>query len=121
MDSYHPAQIRALADASYAPKIISGSPRQSVVHSRHHPENLGNQRHINQSTAQMRARDHRAAASTLAHGEGCVDELLLYYAPFFMGEGIGMANVGPLQNLAQRQDWQIIDQSLCVCTLTAWR
>jgi diaminohydroxyphosphoribosylaminopyrimidine deaminase/5-amino-6-(5-phosphoribosylamino)uracil reductase len=44
--------------------------------------------------------------------EGCVDELLLYYAPFFMGEGIGMANVSPLQNLAQRQDWQIIDQSL---------
>jgi diaminohydroxyphosphoribosylaminopyrimidine deaminase/5-amino-6-(5-phosphoribosylamino)uracil reductase len=44
--------------------------------------------------------------------EHCVDELLLYYAPFFMGEGIGMANVSPLQNLDQRQDWQIIDQSL---------
>jgi len=44
--------------------------------------------------------------------EDCVDELLLYYAPFFMGEGIGMANVSPLQNLDQRQDWQIIDQSL---------
>ena len=44
--------------------------------------------------------------------ENCVDELLLYYAPFFMGEGIGMANVSPLQNLDQRQDWQIIDQSL---------
>ena len=44
--------------------------------------------------------------------EHCVDELLLYYAPFFMGEGIGMANVSPLQNLDLRQDWQIIDQSL---------
>ena len=44
--------------------------------------------------------------------EDCVDELLLYYAPFFMGEGIGMANVSPLQNLDLRQDWQIIDQSL---------
>ena len=44
--------------------------------------------------------------------EHCVDELLLYYAPFFMGEGIGMANVSPLQNLDLLQDWQIIDQSL---------
>jgi diaminohydroxyphosphoribosylaminopyrimidine deaminase/5-amino-6-(5-phosphoribosylamino)uracil reductase len=44
--------------------------------------------------------------------ENCVDELLLYYAPFFMGEGISMANVSPLQNLDQRQDWKIIDQSL---------
>jgi diaminohydroxyphosphoribosylaminopyrimidine deaminase/5-amino-6-(5-phosphoribosylamino)uracil reductase len=44
--------------------------------------------------------------------EDCVDELLLYYAPFFMGEGIGMANISPLQNLDQRQNWQIIDQSL---------
>lgn len=44
--------------------------------------------------------------------EACVDELLLYYAPFFMGEGIGMANISPLATLDQRQDWQIIDQSL---------
>ena len=44
--------------------------------------------------------------------EGCVDELLLYYAPFFMGEGIGMVNISPLINLDQRQDWQIIDQTL---------
>ena len=44
--------------------------------------------------------------------EDCVDELLLYYAPFFMGEGIGMANISPLIALDQRQDWQIIDQSL---------
>ncbi|MES2585517.1 MAG: bifunctional diaminohydroxyphosphoribosylaminopyrimidine deaminase/5-amino-6-(5-phosphoribosylamino)uracil reductase RibD [Pseudomonadota bacterium] len=44
--------------------------------------------------------------------EDCVDELLLYYAPFFMGEGIGMVNISPLTALDQRQDWQIIDQSL---------
>jgi diaminohydroxyphosphoribosylaminopyrimidine deaminase/5-amino-6-(5-phosphoribosylamino)uracil reductase len=45
--------------------------------------------------------------------EDCVDELLLYYAPLFMGDGIGMANIIPLTALDQRQDWQIIDQSLC--------
>ena len=44
--------------------------------------------------------------------EDCVDELLLYYAPFFMGEGIGMANTTPLDLLQSRQDWKIIDQSL---------
>ena len=44
--------------------------------------------------------------------EACVDELLLYYAPFFMGDGIGMANISPLTALDQRQDWQIADQSL---------
>ncbi|MBU3590734.1 bifunctional diaminohydroxyphosphoribosylaminopyrimidine deaminase/5-amino-6-(5-phosphoribosylamino)uracil reductase RibD [Polynucleobacter sp. 78F-HAINBA] len=42
--------------------------------------------------------------------EHCVDELLLYYAPFFIGEGIGMANISPLGALDQRQDWQMIDQ-----------
>jgi diaminohydroxyphosphoribosylaminopyrimidine deaminase/5-amino-6-(5-phosphoribosylamino)uracil reductase len=44
--------------------------------------------------------------------EDCVDELLLYCAPFFMGEGIGMANISPLAALDQAQDWQIIDQGL---------
>ena len=44
--------------------------------------------------------------------EGCVDELLLYYAPFFMGDGIGMANISSMTALDQRQDWQIIDQGL---------
>ena len=44
--------------------------------------------------------------------EGCVDELLLYYAPFFMGEGIGMANTSALTSLDTQKDWQIIDQSL---------
>ena len=43
--------------------------------------------------------------------EGCVDELLLYYAPFLMGDGIGMANVS-LPSLDARQDWQILDQAL---------
>ena len=44
--------------------------------------------------------------------EGCVDELLLYYAPFFMGEGIGMANLPTLPNLSAREDWRILDQSI---------
>lgn len=44
--------------------------------------------------------------------EGCVDELLLYYAPFFMGEGIGMANTPTLDLLSSRQDWQVVDQRL---------
>jgi diaminohydroxyphosphoribosylaminopyrimidine deaminase/5-amino-6-(5-phosphoribosylamino)uracil reductase len=44
--------------------------------------------------------------------EDCVDELLLYYAPLFMGDGIGMANIIPLTALDQGQDWQIINQSL---------
>jgi diaminohydroxyphosphoribosylaminopyrimidine deaminase/5-amino-6-(5-phosphoribosylamino)uracil reductase len=44
--------------------------------------------------------------------ENCVDELLLYYAPFFMGAGMGMANVPEISSLANRQDWQIIDQNL---------
>ena len=44
--------------------------------------------------------------------ENCVDELLLYYAPFFMGDGIGMANTSALSTLDQHQDWKIIDQTL---------
>lgn len=44
--------------------------------------------------------------------EDCVDELLLYYAPFFMGEGIGMANVSALTQLGLCHDWQMIDQTL---------
>ena len=44
--------------------------------------------------------------------ENCVDELLLYYAPFFMGEGIGMANISPLTALEQRQNWHIFDQAM---------
>ena len=41
-----------------------------------------------------------------------MDELLLYYAPFFMGEGIGMANVSTLPTLDAPQNWKVIDQSL---------
>jgi diaminohydroxyphosphoribosylaminopyrimidine deaminase/5-amino-6-(5-phosphoribosylamino)uracil reductase len=37
---------------------------------------------------------------------------MLYYAPFFMGEGIGMANIAPLTDLDQGRDWQIIEQVL---------
>lgn len=44
--------------------------------------------------------------------EGCVDELLLYYAPFFMGEGIGMANVSALNALNDRQEWNVLDHQL---------
>ena len=44
--------------------------------------------------------------------EDCVDELLLYYASFFMGDGIGMANVSPLDELSQHQNWRMIDQAL---------
>ena len=44
--------------------------------------------------------------------EDCVDELLLYYAPFFMGDGIGMANISPLTALDQGRDWKIMDQNL---------
>ena len=44
--------------------------------------------------------------------ENCVDELLLYYAPFFMGEGIGMANVSSLAALDAQKEWKIIDQCL---------
>jgi diaminohydroxyphosphoribosylaminopyrimidine deaminase/5-amino-6-(5-phosphoribosylamino)uracil reductase len=29
-----------------------------------------------------------------------------------MGEGIGMANISPLTTLADRQDWQFIDQGM---------
>ena len=44
--------------------------------------------------------------------EDCINELLIYYAPFFMGEGIGMVNISPLTALAERKDWQLIDQEM---------
>ena len=37
---------------------------------------------------------------------------LLYYAPFFMGEGIGMANVLTLSALDAPKNWKVIDQRL---------
>jgi diaminohydroxyphosphoribosylaminopyrimidine deaminase/5-amino-6-(5-phosphoribosylamino)uracil reductase len=44
--------------------------------------------------------------------ENCVDELLLYYAPFFIGDGIGMANIPTIPSLDLRKDWQFIEHSL---------
>jgi diaminohydroxyphosphoribosylaminopyrimidine deaminase/5-amino-6-(5-phosphoribosylamino)uracil reductase len=44
--------------------------------------------------------------------ESCVDELLIYQAPCFLGEGLGMANITSLNQLSDRQDWTIIDHSL---------
>jgi diaminohydroxyphosphoribosylaminopyrimidine deaminase/5-amino-6-(5-phosphoribosylamino)uracil reductase len=44
--------------------------------------------------------------------EGCVDELLIYQAPCFLGEGLGMVNIGPLQELSQRDSWRIIEHTL---------
>jgi diaminohydroxyphosphoribosylaminopyrimidine deaminase/5-amino-6-(5-phosphoribosylamino)uracil reductase len=43
--------------------------------------------------------------------ENCVDELLLYYAPFFMGDGIGMANISSLNDLGDKREWKSIDQT----------
>ena len=47
--------------------------------------------------------------------EACVDELLLYLAPRFLGEGFGMAQVDPPAHLSQDlmgNDWRIIDQAI---------
>ena len=47
--------------------------------------------------------------------EDCVNELLLYLAPRFLGEGLGMAQVDPPAHLSQDlmgNDWRIIDQTL---------
>lgn len=44
--------------------------------------------------------------------EGCVDELLLYLAPCFLGSGMGLARIGPLQHLDERFVWEPIDQEL---------
>ena len=44
--------------------------------------------------------------------ENCVDELLIYQAPYFLGEGLGMVNIGPFENLPEHHDWKIIDHTL---------
>ena len=44
--------------------------------------------------------------------EDCVDELLMYFAPTLLGQGIGIANLGPFDSLDSRYDWQFIDQTL---------
>ena len=44
-----------------------------------------------------------------------MNELLLYLAPRFLGEGLGMAQVDPPAHLSQDlmgNDWRIIDQTL---------
>jgi diaminohydroxyphosphoribosylaminopyrimidine deaminase/5-amino-6-(5-phosphoribosylamino)uracil reductase len=44
--------------------------------------------------------------------EGCVDELLLYLAPCFLGSGMGLARIGPLHDLNERVNLEPIDQEL---------
>ncbi|BEI42096.1 MULTISPECIES: bifunctional diaminohydroxyphosphoribosylaminopyrimidine deaminase/5-amino-6-(5-phosphoribosylamino)uracil reductase RibD [unclassified Polynucleobacter] len=44
--------------------------------------------------------------------ESCVDELLIYQAPCFLGEGLGMANIGSLQELSERSAWKIMEHTL---------
>lgn len=44
--------------------------------------------------------------------EHCVDELLIYQAPCFLGEGLGMVNLGPFQDLRERDAWTIFDHTL---------
>jgi diaminohydroxyphosphoribosylaminopyrimidine deaminase / 5-amino-6-(5-phosphoribosylamino)uracil reductase len=44
--------------------------------------------------------------------EGCVDELLVYQAPCFLGEGLGMVNIGPFQDLSQRDSWKMMEHTL---------
>ncbi len=44
--------------------------------------------------------------------EGCVDELLMYFAPTLLGQGIGIANIGPLQSLEERYDWEFLEQTM---------
>jgi len=41
--------------------------------------------------------------------EGLVDELLVYLAPKLIGEGRGMAALGPFTTLADAIDWQFVD------------
>ena len=44
--------------------------------------------------------------------ENCVDELLIYQAPCFLGDGLGMANIASLDQLANRKNWMIIEHCL---------
>jgi diaminohydroxyphosphoribosylaminopyrimidine deaminase/5-amino-6-(5-phosphoribosylamino)uracil reductase len=44
--------------------------------------------------------------------ENCVDELLIYQAPYFLGEGLGMVNIGPFENLPEHHLWKIIGPDL---------
>ena len=42
--------------------------------------------------------------------EECVDELLIYLAPQLLGAGSGLANIGPLESLPNKNAWEFIDQ-----------
>jgi diaminohydroxyphosphoribosylaminopyrimidine deaminase/5-amino-6-(5-phosphoribosylamino)uracil reductase len=44
--------------------------------------------------------------------EHCVDELLIYLAPQLLGAGSGLANIGPLESLPNKNAWHFIDQQL---------
>lgn len=39
----------------------------------------------------------------------CADELLVYMAPMLLGDGMGMASMAPLQQLAQAQRFEFLD------------
>jgi diaminohydroxyphosphoribosylaminopyrimidine deaminase/5-amino-6-(5-phosphoribosylamino)uracil reductase len=44
--------------------------------------------------------------------EHCVDELLLYFSPMLLGQGAGLANLGPLESLPESTSWKFLDQQL---------
>ncbi len=44
--------------------------------------------------------------------EHCVDELLLYFAPMLLGQGAGLANVGPFEALPELRSWKFLDQQM---------
>jgi diaminohydroxyphosphoribosylaminopyrimidine deaminase/5-amino-6-(5-phosphoribosylamino)uracil reductase len=41
--------------------------------------------------------------------EQCVDELLIYMAPILLGNGAGLAQIGPLETLDQKSRWNFLD------------
>jgi len=44
--------------------------------------------------------------------EGCIDELLLYLAPCFLGSGKGLVRLKPIEDLSKRFEWQPFEQEL---------
>ena len=44
--------------------------------------------------------------------ENCIDELLLYFSPMLLGQGAGLANLGPLESLPEIKSWKFLDQQL---------
>lgn len=43
--------------------------------------------------------------------EGCVDEILHYQAPCLLGSGIGLANLNPIEQLADASRWQVLERA----------